>query len=116
LPRIQKASIVFVVEGEKDVDTLYEHGFIATTNAGGANAPWLPQYSESLHGREVIVIPDNDTPGRQRGVKIARALFGCAKRLRTFRLDDCKDVSDWFGRGHSEREFIYRLEKEAEAR
>ena len=31
--------IVFVVEGEKDVETLRSHGFLATTNAGGARRP-----------------------------------------------------------------------------
>jgi hypothetical protein len=39
LPEVLEAPIVFVVEGEKDVETLREHGFIATTNAGGAKAP-----------------------------------------------------------------------------
>jgi putative DNA primase/helicase len=87
LPDVVKASIVFVVEGEKDADRLREHGFIATTNSGGAQAPWLSQYTESLRGREVILIPDNDPPGRRRVLTIARALLGhCANcRSRTNR-------------------------------
>jgi hypothetical protein len=36
LPEVLEAPIVFVVEGEKDVETLRQHGFVATTNAGGA--------------------------------------------------------------------------------
>lgn len=35
LPEILEAPIVFVVEGEKEVETLRNHGFVATTNAGG---------------------------------------------------------------------------------
>jgi hypothetical protein len=44
LPEVLEATIVFVVEGEKDVETLRSHGFVATTNAGGAKAPWLSQF------------------------------------------------------------------------
>jgi len=43
LPEVLEAPIVFVTEGEKDVETLRDNGFCATTNAGGAKAPWLPQ-------------------------------------------------------------------------
>ncbi len=45
LPEVLEAPIVFVVEGERDVETLREYGFVATTNAGGAKAPWLPQFT-----------------------------------------------------------------------
>jgi len=70
-----------LVEGEKDVETLRSHGFVATTNAGGANAHWLAQYTESLRNREVILIPDNDAPSRKRVLNIARALLGKVARL-----------------------------------
>jgi putative DNA primase/helicase len=103
---------VFVVEGEKDADRLRDNGFVATTNAGGAKAPWLPQYTEALRGREVILIPDNDLPGRQRLVTIARALLGYASRIIVLELSDGKDVSDWFDRGHSEVELVHLIEKE----
>src|SRR6266436_5508784 len=43
LPEVLEAPIVFVAEGEKDVETLRSHGFVATTTAGGAKAPWLPE-------------------------------------------------------------------------
>jgi putative DNA primase/helicase len=76
LPEVLEAPIVFVVEGEKDVETLRSRGFVATTNAGGAAAPWLPAYTEALGGREVILIPDNDPPGKARVLTIARALLG----------------------------------------
>ena len=44
LPEVLEAPIVFVVEGERDVETLREYGFVATTNVGGASVPWLPEY------------------------------------------------------------------------
>jgi DNA primase len=112
LPEVLEAAIVFVVEGEKDVETLRAHGFIATTNAGGANAPWLPQYTEALIGREIFLIPDNDPPGRKRVVAIARALMGKAAKITIVELDGAKDVTAWFEQGHSEVELIAQVEGE----
>jgi putative DNA primase/helicase len=114
LPEVLEAPIVFVTEGEKDAETLRGYGFVATTNAGGADAPWLPQYTEALRGREVILVPDADVPGRQRVLKIARALLGETARLVVWQLEGAKDITDWFERGHSEVELISRIESEAQ--
>jgi putative DNA primase/helicase len=113
LPEVLEAPIVFVVEGERDVETLREYGFVATTNAGGCRAPWLDIYTESLRAREVILVPDRDPPGRARVVTIARALLGKAARIIVLELEDGKDISDWFARGHSETELIAQVEGEA---
>jgi len=111
LPEVLEAPTTFLVEGEKDVETLRDHGFVATTNAGGANAAWLPQFTEALRGREVILIPDNDEPGLARAAVVGRALLGIVARLRLIRLpDDVKDISDWLAAGHSEVELISILE------
>ena len=111
LPEVLEAPIVFVVEGEKDAECLRDYGFVATTNAGGCNAPWLPSFTETLRGREVIIIPDNDAPGWERATVIARGLLGVAARIRIFDLPkSTKDISDWFAAGHSECELIAMLE------
>jgi putative DNA primase/helicase len=117
LPEVLEAPIVFVVEGERDAETLREYGFVATTNAGGANAHWLPQYTETLRGREVILIPDNDAPGRKRVLSIARALLRKVARLVVLELEGgSKDVTEWFGQGHSELELIAQLDGEEVSR
>jgi putative DNA primase/helicase len=117
LPEVIEAPIVFVVEGERDVETLREYGFVATTNAGGAKAHWAPQYTESLRGREVILIPDNDAPGRKRVLNIARALLGRVARLVVLELEGgSKDVTEWFSQGHSELELIAQLDSEEVSR
>jgi putative DNA primase/helicase len=111
LQEILDAQIVFVTEGEKDAETLRSWGFIATTNAGGARAAWLPEFSESLRGREVIIVPDNDQPGLERAAVIARALLGIAARIIIFDLPaGIKDITAWFEAGHSECELIATLE------
>jgi putative DNA primase/helicase len=111
LPEVLEAPIVFIAEGEKDVETLRAYGFVATTNAGGAKAPWLAEFSEALRDREVIIIPDNDQPGWNRAAIIARSLLGVAARIRVFDLPpETKDITDWFQVGHSECELIAALE------
>jgi 5S rRNA maturation endonuclease (ribonuclease M5) len=113
LQEVLEAPIVFVVEGEKDAETLRAHGFVATTNAGGAKAPWLPEFTQSLAGREVILIPDNDAPGRERVLRIAGELHRQVAKLIVLELEgDVKDVTEWFECGHSELELIAQLDGE----
>jgi putative DNA primase/helicase len=110
LREVLAAPIVFIVEGEKDVETLRAWGFVATTNAGGAKAPWLPSFTQTLRGHEAIIVPDNDTPGWQRAAVIAEALLNVAARIVIFDLPQgVKDISDWFA-SHSETELIAQLE------
>jgi DNA primase len=112
LPEVLEASIVFLVEGEKDVETLRSYGFVATTCAGGVNASWLPQYTDALRSCEVILIPDADLPGQKRVWQIAQALFGEVQRLILWDPEDGKDITDWFARGHGEIELIAQIEAE----
>ena len=94
---------VYVPEGEKDASNLLKLGLTATTAAMGAKAPWLPCYSDQLAGcREVVVIPDNDGPGREHAEKVAAALVGRVGTLRILKLPVTKeggDVSDWLAAG-----------------
>ncbi len=94
--------IAWIVEGEKDVDRLAALGLTATCNPMGAGK-WQPAYSESLRGRHVIIIPDNDEPGRKHGELIRRALRGIAAGntiiLPLPDLPEKGDVSDWLDAG-----------------
>lgn len=95
------AQPVFIVEGEKDADRLAALGFVATTNAGGAGK-WRNEYKEHLRGRHVVIIPDNDEPGREHAAKVTRSLRGIAASVRVLELRGLKlkgDVSDWLDAG-----------------
>ena len=98
---VSSARLVFVPEGEKDADLLADHGFVATTNVGGAGK-WRSEYSESLRGARVVMIPDNDQPGREHAQAVAQALHGIVSGIRVLDLPDLPekgDVSDWFEAG-----------------
>jgi putative DNA primase/helicase len=94
---------VFIVEGEKDADRLAALGFVATTNAGGANK-WRDEYNEFLRGRRVVIIPDNDEPGERHAKQVEQSLSGTAASVHVLRLPDLPpkgDVSDWLNAGHA---------------
>jgi putative DNA primase/helicase len=112
LREVTENPIIFIPEGERDVETLREFGFVATCEAGGAKAPWLDSYTQALRGREVILLPDADTPGRARVKRIARALYKKVARLVVIELENAKDVTEWFRQGHSEVELIQILDPE----
>lgn len=111
LPEVLKSSEVLIVEGEKDADTLHGLGLVATTNPMGAKK-WLPQYSESLKGKDVVLIPDNDNEGREHMSQIGAAIKDFAKSIRWLDLPDLPskgDVSDWLARFEDKTEAAERL-------
>lgn len=96
-----ESATVFVCEGEKDVDALRKLGLVATTNSGGAGK-WRYEYNETLKGRNVVVLPDNDEAGQEHAEQVARSLSGIAASVRIVKLPDLRekgDVSDWLNSG-----------------
>jgi len=92
---------VFLCEGEKDADLLWKKGLVATTNPMGAGK-WRDEYAEPLIGREVIILPDNDEPGRNHAEAIAASLQGKAAAVKVIELPGLPpkgDVTDWFNAG-----------------
>jgi putative DNA primase/helicase len=88
-------AVVYVPEGEKTCDRLGAIGIPATCNVGGAGVgKWLPQYTETLAGMDVIVVADNDQPGREHARDICRQLKGRAASVRLARSRVGKDLDD----------------------
>lgn len=109
LPRIveaiSKRKIVFVCEGERDVLNMEAIGVYATCNPMGAGK-WHPEYSQMLKNAKVIVIPDNDNPGREHAQKICQSLKNIADTvcLLTLTGEGVKDASDWISSGGTKEE------------
>lgn len=109
LPKVLESAaagrVVFVVEGEKDVHGIEKLGFVATTNAGGAGkGKWKREFSDALKGARVVVLPDNDEPGREHAAEVLASLEGKAKEAALLELpglDEKGDVSDWISAGGS---------------
>lgn len=94
---------VYLVEGEKDVDTLRAAGLYAVCNPNGAGENWQDRYTDQLKGFDVRVIPDNDDIGRKHADKVCNALIGAAASVKLIDLKELwpeipnkGDVTDWF--------------------
>ena len=124
LLKADKKTTVFLPEGEKDVDNLRRLGLVATCNPMGAasgvnptNRKWLPAYSESLRGRQVAILPDNDPDGEAHAAHVAKSLKGVAAEVVIVRLPDLPDkgdVSDWLAAGGSKMQ-LEQFVKKAQA-
>lgn len=97
---------VFIVEGEKDCSSLKKQGYTALTY-GGVN-DWQPEFAELLRGADVVILEDNDEPGRAVGQRICNDLDGIAKSRKIIvPVPDVlhADISDYFESGHTKEEF-----------
>lgn len=77
---------VYFVEGEKDVDNLKARNVAAVSPPDGAKSKWQPQYTEALKGRRVVILPDNDAPGRELAARAAAELQGKAASVKVLNL------------------------------
>jgi len=121
VPEIKGTSNIIIVEGEKCVDCINQiipkdkqKDYIATTNIGGAGR-WKDDYNQYLKGKNVFIIPDNDSPGREHANKIYWSLKGSgieSKVIELPNIDSLKtkagtgnenkaDIDDWFKSEHT---------------
>ncbi|MQF69590.1 hypothetical protein FIM12_04585 [SAR202 cluster bacterium AD-804-J14_MRT_500m] len=97
---------VFIPEGEKDVATCRAEGLVATCNPGGAGK-WRDQYSNVLEGRIVVILPDNDDPGKRHARSVAESVYKTAASVQILKLPGLPDlpaggdITDWFQAGHT---------------
>jgi 5S rRNA maturation endonuclease (ribonuclease M5) len=98
-----KNKFVWIVEGEKDVETLRGIGMAATCNVGGAGK-WSDAYSQCLKDKEVVLCGDNDEPGRKHIQQVAESVEQYAACIRKIEIPQpFKDISD-FAASFSNRE------------
>ena len=88
---------LLIVEGEKDASTAGELGLLATTSADGANSWRIEDTREliKLGVRKVIVCPDNDGPGINHGIHVAKTFQQAGVEVRWLELIGAKDLSEW---------------------
>jgi len=93
-----EADPVVIVEGEQDANNLRKAGANATTCPFGAGK-WDKTYAQLVAGRNVVVIADNDEPGRLHMLQVARSCFDAGCKVKVIAkiegVADKGDVSDW---------------------
>lgn len=103
---IERKEPVFIPEGEKDVNTLVKKGY-AAFSCGGAN-DWNKNVSELCKDADVIVLTDNDDPGKKLASTVVRDLKGTAKSIKIIiPMPEVPkaDITDYFEAGHTVEEF-----------
>lgn len=110
LPEVRKAAeeggrTCFIVEGEKDVESLVGLGFCATCNPMGAGK-WVPEYNLSFDGFSTIVIwCDRDKPGYRHALQVRENLLPVVADVRIVEGLSGKDCTDHLDAGHRCEEF-----------
>lgn len=99
---VAAGTAVWLLEGEKDVETAEGLGLVATTNAqGGGSFP--AELAEVFTGADVRVVLDRDDAGWSRGVKLYELLQPLAQQIRLFlprTLEEKSDFTDHIEAGH----------------
>lgn len=109
---------IWLVEGEKDCETLWDWGVPATTNSGGAKH-WGRQDLSIFKDADIIVPLDNDDAGRVRADLIGSSLKDIANRVRILDFHNYwkdapegADVTDWRDHAGGTVERLYEISQE----
>jgi 5S rRNA maturation endonuclease (ribonuclease M5) len=94
----QNGETIYLVEGEKDVETLRMRGYVATTSPMGAGK-WQPEYTEMLSACNVVVIADNDKVGQEHARTVKEQLDEVGSVVAIAESAHGKDVTDHFAAG-----------------
>lgn len=93
---------IYYVEGEKDVETMRSIGLVAVT-AGGVN-DWKKEYARFFTGCDLVVIPDNDSPGKELARRVLTDCLEVVKTMKVLLLDNFVqekgDISDFIQQGY----------------
>jgi len=111
LPEVIAADTVYVVEGEKDADRLADLGLVATTAPEGAGK-WRRELNQWFTGKQVIILADNDKPGREHAEQVEGALRGIAASVRSVHfpmLAEKGDVSDFLDAGNGKADLLAHI-------
>lgn len=104
LPQLVDSEVIFVVEGEKDADTLIGHGRVATTLTNGARGKLTVEMVKVFSGKHIVIIPDNDKDGidlGQRFLEVSSPIAATVKIVNLPHLPLKEDVTWWLNNGHT---------------
>lgn len=93
--------VVFLVEGEKDVESIKAMGLPAVSLPDGSQSKWESSYDSVFQDKRVLILPDNDEPGQKYAQMCAANIYGKAEKVWILDLKDAwpeippkGDVSD----------------------
>lgn len=114
---INEDTPIFIVEGEKDVDTMTKQDYIAFTY-GGVN-DWQSDFMELVKGAAVVILADNDNAGITVANTILRDIQSVTRSVKVIvPMPEIPkaDITDYFETGHTKEEFEQMINTVTEKR
>jgi hypothetical protein len=96
---------IWLVEGEKDANTLIDMGICATTMPGGAGK-WLDIHTETLAGAIVEIVADRDDIGIKHANDVLKKLKDAGCDAKAWVCPSEKDITDHIETGKAVDEII----------
>jgi len=102
--------LVYIVEGEKDVETLSKLGMTATTS-GSANS-WKKEFAQYFKNLNVVILRDNDKSGLDYADAIEKSIHNLCASYKTVITSqkDKGDVTDYIEEGHTKEELLQLID------
>ena len=118
----KKSKTVYIVEGEKDVLSLKDLGQAAVSFPDGAKSKWRSEYESFFNGKDVVIIQDNDNPGKEYARMVAEKVLDIACSVKIIDLakiwaeiPEHADISDYIAKfGKEAFTGVLELVKQAE--
>lgn len=102
---VKTGQVIYVVEGEKDVQSVERMGAVATCSPGGAGK-WRDEYDTWLKDADVVIVADRDEPGRDHAADVRAHLLPLARSVIITEAAHGKDVTDHLDAGHALAELV----------
>lgn len=112
LPEVISADTIYITEGEKCADRVAALGLVATTAPEGAGK-WRPELNKWFAGKRVIILADNDHPGRDHASQVERELTGVAASVMQVHftmLPEKGDVFDFLDTGKGKEDLLAHID------
>lgn len=111
--------LLFIVEGEKDCESLWDNSIPAVCNPMGSGK-WRDEFSPLLAGFDVVILPDNDEPGIKHADQVATSVTAAsvANSVRILNLWELLpelppkgDVTDYLALGGTAEDITSAVER-----
>jgi len=96
LVKSSKKEPIYICEGEWDTLAMLSINILAVTSTSGAST-WPSNYNELFQSRNIVIVYDNDQPGKVGAKRVCRQLLNVSKTIKQLEIlkKYGKDITDY---------------------